>query len=158
MLSILDFKHRKRLTPFAKDLLKLPCMQVSATEWPEAQCESAYGEAWRRSYAGLQDADVDQQLVLAELQGSRLDVSHAEDELDVPEAEEDPSPAMQPAECPPACFANQDVYDKPNAYIRSLIDGLPEDERLTTDQTLFMARFRRATTRGSERRVDGQLH
>ena len=44
----------------------------------------------------------------------------------------------------PACFAGQEIYATPSAYIRALIAGLPENEKLTRDQTLFMVRFAKA--------------
>ena len=65
-------------------------------------------------------------------------MSHADEQLDVDSLRECPA-----ASSSAACFAGSQ-YTAPSAYIRSLIDGLPEEERLTTDQTLFMARFAKA--------------
>ena len=38
-------------------------------------------------------------------------------------------------------FASQNVYSKPSAFIRALIEALPDGETLTRDQMLFMAAF-----------------
>ena len=40
-----------------------------------------------------------------------------------------------------ASFSSQHVYKMPSAYITDLLAKLPDDERFTRDQTLFMARF-----------------
>ena len=59
-----------------------------------------------------------------------------------PDDEEDTEPGAAAAAA--VCFANQEVYATPSAYITSLIQALPDSEKLTRDQTLFMVRFAQA--------------
>ena len=143
MEKILNFGHRIRLTPFAKELLALPCMQAGATcdvaPSPETLERAA---AWRDTYAQVAAADESEHVDILELQATRLDANHDDAELDVSRAEEgeglEPPPNV-PA--PPACFVPSEVYRTPSAYIAALIADLPDGERLTRDQHLFMARF-----------------
>ena len=51
---------------------------------------------------------------------------------------------------PGATFATQTVFDKPSAFIRKLLADLPRKERLTRDQTLFMAKFAEACDQAFE--------
>ena len=89
-------------------------------------------------------ADVHEQLPVAKLQGERLEVSHAEDDMEVAPAEDDEDPEPGTAAPAAACFANQEVYATPSAYITSLIKALPDSGKLTRDQTLFMVCFAQA--------------
>ena len=144
MREVFDFKHRVRLTPYVKALLQLPCMMPGAWDWPVPRAEPLFGAEWRRRYTLLLAADVHEQLPVAKLQGERLEVSREEDNMDVTPAEDDEDQGPGAARPAAACFANQEVYATPSAYIASLIAALPEGERLTRDQTLFMVRFAQA--------------
>ena len=141
MEKILKFAHRVRLTPFAKQLLELPCMQPTAFD-DAAPPADAFGDAsrWRNEYAKLTQASETELVDLLELQTNRLETNYDEAEADVENAGESVgAPCPKPPE--PATFAQQNVYRTPSAYIASLIAALPAKERLTRDQTLFMARF-----------------
>ena len=147
MVKVLDFEHRLRLTPFAKELLALPCMKpgaVDAGASPLGDAESA--RHWRAGYAGLAGATEDKHLELIGIQVERMEVSHDDAELDVGGAETDKqqergSDELLEGPARPASFSDQDVYKTPSAYISHLIASLPLEERLTRDQTLFMVRF-----------------
>jgi hypothetical protein len=69
-----------------------------------------------------------------------MDISHKEEDLDVADQPEDDA-SNAPA---PECFADQNVFARPSAYISSLVAKLPVHEQLTRDQTLFVARFAQA--------------
>jgi hypothetical protein len=147
MAKILDFGHRLRLTLFAKDLLSLPCMQTSALVSAASSPPSLESEELRRSrYAHLAAADEGELVDILGLQQTRLEANLADDELDVLTKNDtealDPRRGGNAADgAAPACFAEQSVYRTPSAYIASLIAALPENEKLTRDQTLFMARL-----------------
>jgi len=80
---------------------------------------------------------------LAESQSERLQSSCKEEDIDI--SEEEPCAAREgPQDQQAASFAQQDVYVKPSGYITALLADLPAAERLTKDQTLFMARFAKA--------------
>ena len=141
MEKILRFGHRVRLTAFAKQLLELPCMQPDAlAEVSQSRQVATRAGEWRERYASIAAADVDDLVGLLQLQTSRLDPNHDDAELDV-----DSVPAVQDAatsSAPEAAtFSTQDVYRTPSAYIAALVADLPAKERLTRDQSLFMARF-----------------
>ena len=143
MEKILDFGHRVRLTPFAKELLALPCMQPGAAGNTPPSAETLQqAAAWRDKYAQVATSDESEVIDIMVLQTKRLGDNHDDAELDVGKAAEgeglDPPPSG-PAS--PASFAHQEVYRKPSAYIAALIEELPADEQLTRDQTLFMVRF-----------------
>jgi hypothetical protein len=145
--KILDFGHRVRLTPFAKELLQLPCMQPGAAD---AATPSAVrverGEDWRMHYARIAAADESELIDILGIQDARLQANHADDELDVVNVGDTgaDTPA-RPAQ--PACFADQNVFSLPSAYIASLIANLPADEQLTRDQSLFMVQFAKCCDR-----------
>ena len=154
MQKILDFKHRLRLTPFVKELLQLPCMQNSLSQQPPADDQfddgrpsqplvndqRQYGAVWRTQYERLATATDGELLELAEKQSNRMEISHLEEDLDLPCDEE--ASCTGRVEAPaPQCFANQSVYAKPSAYISAIVRQLPTKEQLTRDQMLFMARF-----------------
>ena len=142
MQQVLDFKHRVRLTPFAKELLELPCMHMPTLDFScVADLQRAHGADWRNRYL-LASAPTAQLLEVAALQSSRMEISHKEEDLDIDDAAEDEASAAAPL--PTECFSNQDVYATPSAYISALICKLPTDEQLTRDQTLFVARFAQA--------------
>ena len=84
----------------------------------------------------------DRALELADLQSSRLDVNHNEEDLEV--CGDDDLNTHNPAAAVPECFADQSVYTKPSAYIWDLVSKLPTNEQLTRDQTLFLVRFAKA--------------
>ena len=63
--ALLDFTHRARLQPLAKELLKLPCMQPGAWDWATTVPAAHFGAEWRSSYAELSAASVPEQLALA---------------------------------------------------------------------------------------------
>ena len=44
--ELLDFKHRVRLSPLAKELLKLACMQPGAWDWLPTVLPTRFGLAW----------------------------------------------------------------------------------------------------------------
>ena len=143
MQKILDYGFRVKLSPFVKELIALPCMQSVATGEQRSDEEMRRslheGSAWRANYVELHRADVADQLAFLELQNSRLQRS-----LD--EAEPDDTPAERTsgeveAAAPIASFANQTVFTTPGAFIADLVQKLPEKERLTRDQMLFVARF-----------------
>ena len=144
MEKILDFGHRVRLTVFAKELLQLPCMQsgaVDAAAPSAARVEREVG--WRKHYARIAAANECEHVDILGVQDARLQANHADDELDVANGDDSgashqPAPA-RPAQ--PACFADQNVFSSPSAYIASIMADLPADEQLTRDQTLFMVRF-----------------
>jgi hypothetical protein len=147
--QVLDFGHRIRLTPFAKGLLELPCMKLDP--WAQAgprMDEGSYGAAWRSMYArnlsSESHADEMHLVDLVTLQTSRLDVNRAEDEPDVLGGKDDQPVAERGNREAQAGFSAQDVYRSPSAYIRILIEELPQHEKLTRDQTLFMVRFEAA--------------
>ena len=140
MQAILDFKHRIRLTAFAKKLLQFPCMQPALNVGP-ANALQEYGQEWRQQYsfALLPEPDL---LELANLQASRLEVNHDDAEIDIsPEQDNDDGNGDATSFTAPECFANQSVYAKPRDYIKSLLLDLPKEKKLTRDQTLFMLRF-----------------
>lgn len=139
MKNVLDFKHRLRLTQFAKELLLFPCMQpTQAASSPDGVYE--FGATWRNQYS--LDALPEAELVeLANLQASRMEISHDEADIDVNAEEQDDTNGGSADDTTPECFANQFVYAKPSDYIMALIAKLPEKEKLTRDQTHFMIRF-----------------
>ena len=67
MRAILDFRLRTRLTPFAKELLSLPCMQSDASAQARGDASVAdEGKAWRDTYEGVAWADTDDHIWLLE--------------------------------------------------------------------------------------------
>jgi len=138
MQNILDFKHRLRLTQFAKELLKYPCMQsipvANTGDAPE------FGASWREHYslAALPQTDL---IELANLQSGRMDISHDEAEIDVGSDAGDDDKVGSGVSAPPECFSNQFVYAKPSDYVLGLVAKLPPEKKLTRDQTNFMIRF-----------------
>ena len=146
MVRLLNFGHRVRLTAFAKELLALPCMQAGTSCDGSPPAETLERAAvWRDEYAQVATADESEVIDILELQATRLGANHDDAELDVsrPEGGEglDPPPNIA---APPAAFGPQEVYRTPSAYVAALIAVLPSDQRLTRDQTLFMARFAEA--------------
>ena len=143
MQKILDFGHRVRFTQFAKDLLKLPCLQPGALDgMPIANPRSDKAAESRERYAGLAAADATEHLDLLQSQKILLEANHDDAELDVGAADDGERVDLPPPRAPAsACFATQHVYSTPSAYIRALLADLPAEEQLTRDQTLFMVRF-----------------
>ena len=138
MQQVLSFKHRVRLTPFAKALLELPCMQMPTLD---LSCAADPQRVHGAQYL-LASAPTAQVLELAALQSSRMEINHKEEDLDISDDAKDEAQAAAPLT--PECFSNQDVYATPSAYISALINKVPADEQLTRDQTLFVARFAQA--------------
>ena len=132
MQKVLEFSHRVRLTPFAKELLKLPCMQVPLQPQPSILEQHEFGSDWRNKYS-LAQAPIAEVLKLIELQDSRLPVSHREEDLDLTV---DASFGGDATAAIPECFADQTVYARPSAYIAALVAALPPHEQLTRDQYL----------------------
>ena len=147
MAKILDFGHRLRLTLFAKELLGLPCMRTPALTPAASSSHGAEAEELRRSrYARLAGADEGELVDILGLQQTRLERNLADEELDVlkkndSEIPDQPRRGDAVVDAAPACFAEQSVYRTPSACIASLIAALPDHEKLTRDQTLFMACF-----------------
>ena len=95
-----------------------------------------------RLSTALKALPAEEQQALAALQEQRLTVNL--DDAD-PDVAEDAYGLEDAAAGPPkaASFADS-VYEKPSAYIRDLVAGLPEDQKLTRDQTLFVVAFAKA--------------
>ena len=142
MRKVLDFGHRTRLTPFAKELLELPCMRPGALGDSDtirsARTRGATLRAQYRELAAAGEADL---LRLATLQSNRLEVNHDEAEPDVMGSAVDPIASCGDGAKPSACFAVQDLYQTPSAYIKALIHELSSCQRLTSDQTRFVVDF-----------------
>ena len=134
MRDVLNFAHRLRPTPFAKELLELPCMK-SSSDNVLVDYRHSHGALWRKNYAKFPIADVSALLRIADLQAERLEVNCAEDSLDVANVVED---SAQQGPARPAGFAQQDVFALPSAYINHLLSQLPPEEKLTRDQILFI--------------------
>ena len=83
LLGILRFEHRKRLTPFAKELVALPSMRESIPELSaeEQQWRSSCASYWRERYTGLSDATVEEKLALKKLQDRERKRSKTKQEL-----------------------------------------------------------------------------
>ena len=56
MLDHLHFQHRDRLTPFAKELLELPCMRELSSDGASAVASTCYGAEWRATFIRLMTA------------------------------------------------------------------------------------------------------
>lgn len=139
MQMVLDFGHRLRLTPLAKELLKLPCMR---TEIKAEGLSRRVGEKWRENYAVLGSLPESEHVRLAALQEENLMVSREEGALEV--EEEKPQSTVADDARRHASFGAEASYARPSAYIKELVVNLPATEQLTRDQTLFMVRFAKA--------------
>ena len=95
---------------------------------------------WRERYAHIANADERELVRLLQLQRSCLNPNYDDEDLD---AENVPDSCASATSAAPeaATFSSQNVYSTPSAYIADLIADLPADEKLTRDQSLFMARF-----------------
>ena len=140
MLSVLNFSHRLRLSPFAKALLNLPIMTSSVISSDDVQGVAGpcpQSTAGMRPYAPLMQTSTEDHLALAGRQDQLLTVNHDEAEVDV-----GLDVAQDSRVCPARSAQIPDgVYATPSAYISHLIDALPPGETLTHDQALFMAQF-----------------
>ena len=106
--------------------------------------------ARRNCYGDLFSAEVSFHLHLLDAQSERLEMNSAEDNVEQ-------APSCQRQGCsvglglaPDATFSTQDVYGKPSAFIRALMEALPSDQKLTREQTLFMAKFAMACDQAYE--------
>ena len=84
---------------------------------------------------------------LRDLQMDRLELNSSEDNV---ESASNVRRVVSPVGlglAPESTFATQTVYDRPSAFIAALINALPPHERLTKEQTLFMAKFADACDR-----------
>ena len=142
MDELLAFEKRARVSAFSRELLDLPCMCTANDPEPSAEEKtwSGYcGESFRRKFALLTTASIDQHQALIASQTTQLEINT--DEANIEEA------ATPILKTPPlgfptgTSFASQNVYSKPSAFIRALIEALPDGETLTRDQMLFMAAF-----------------
>ena len=83
MLRILCFEYKARLSPFAKELLSLPCMRNDKGDLA-VDTAAAQGSLERKCVClPLEHLDQTSQLPLAELQAQRLLVNREECEPDV---------------------------------------------------------------------------
>eukprot|EP00974_Lingulodinium_polyedra_P129733 11211150-Lingulodinium_polyedra.AAC.1 len=132
MNRVLDFQHRLRLTPFAKNLLALPCMHLKNVPASATACPAREATGLAAEYLALRQAPQHEQFRLAALQGERLRVSRDEANPDV-DASDDDAACGEAKPPQPAAFA-EGVYATPSAYIVALVADLPEREKLTRDQ------------------------
>ena len=140
MRKLLSFGHRIRLTPFAKELMELPCMRRDTPSDASVAGDQGHDCSWMANYSKLHTQSAHAQLELLEHQTDCLDVSREEDNMDIAaESASPPLATIRPART--ACFADQDVYTTPGAYIMDLVRQLPVHARLTRGQTLFMLKF-----------------
>ena len=81
MRDVLNFAHRVRLTPFAKDLLALPCMleDIAVAAAQPGQDRSSGGN-WDSGYRELHDSSIADFVHLSDLQKERLKVSRKEED------------------------------------------------------------------------------
>ncbi|CAK0887182.1 unnamed protein product [Prorocentrum cordatum] len=144
MADVLNFAHRKRLTRLAKELLALPCMSEAAREGAGAPepTEAATAPAPAAGYRPLVTAAREERHAWGNLHDERLQDNRDEEDAGAPDGEDAGAGGLggDPAA---ASFASS-VYSTPSAYIAALVAGLPENERLTRDQTLFVAKFAKA--------------
>ena len=140
MRKALCFGYRIRLTPFAKELMELKCMEWAKTSEAAAAGDQGHDCSWMANYHGLHLHGTDAQLELLGKQAERLDVSHEEDDMDIA-ADSGPPPPETLRHARTACFADQEVYKTPGAYIMDLVQQLPDHAKLTRGQTLFMLKF-----------------
>ena len=119
MLSILQFKHRLRLTPFAKALLELPCMSREEEDTLDSARDTDSERKQRSHCFCLQEQPQREQIRLAQLQDSLLHVSRDEADPDVDVSNNTSVPAASGAKPQEASFGSS-TYRSPSAYIRSL--------------------------------------
>ena len=141
MEDVLNFAHRKRLTKLAKGLLALPCVSEAAPEdtGASASTEAAAGPAPAAGYRPLVAAAREQRHAWATLQDDRLHGSRDEDDAGLGNGADEGAGGL--GTVPAASCFEGSAYSKPSAYIAALVCALPEEQRLTRDQTLFIARF-----------------
>ena len=143
MQRILDFGFRYRLTPLVKGLMALPCMQP--TSQPRICSEASEREAalaWRAPYCCLSAADNTDLLDFLAAQKEKLQANPDEADPDV--AEHAGASAASASDPPPARFEWQRVFAKPSALVADIVKHLPEGQKLSRDQTLFITRFAKA--------------
>ena len=121
MEAVLAFKHRPRLTQFAKQLLALPCFSDKAVESIRTPCaeQCIKRDLERRRaacYANLSEAGVTCRLRLLDKQKEALEISVEEDSIEVVDIT-NRAPFDLPGLPPHATFAEQTVYGKPSAFI-----------------------------------------
>ena len=143
MRSILDFEHKRRPTPLLKELLNLPCMQqqYETTERTEDTDRRRVEHILLQSkYKGLEEASVQEKLELKRIQGEALETNADESHIE----QKKPTRRLHGKQGATASFAKDGLYDKPSAFIRYLIAELPQEEKLTRRQTLFVVKFAEA--------------
>ena len=142
MLKILNFGHRVRLTSFVIELLDLPCLKGDPLQGilsDDRLSESQHlAETWRLKYDELHRAAESDHIEFVQLQAERLDISLDDAE---PDGGDDAVPRQPQDQALEGSFAEQQVFRTPSAYVRQLVEQLPEEKRLTHDQMLFMVRF-----------------
>ena len=152
MKSLLAFENRGRLTAFGKDLLSLPSMAKDVEFTRDAvqakMLDQSGNYAQLRQLAAKRDRTEYEALI--EDHAEKLKINVDEDNI------EDAAPVPIPTTCilpnlpPDATFATQTVYEFPNQFISALVAQLPEDQKLTRDQLLFVAEFSQACDRAWE--------
>ena len=72
MQKVLDFGHRVRLTPFAKELMTLPCMKPGVVEHASNNDVELFERAsrWRQKYAGICNSTEQQHIDLVHAQAA----------------------------------------------------------------------------------------
>ena len=152
MKTLLHFGHKLRPSRLAKDLLALPCFACTPdTKVPDQTQLASTHMHNMRNYAGLRQLSVEDHRVLMEKQDKDLEVNADEGEPDTHVSTMPKRSLPSYAGLPPgATFASQTVFDKPSAFIKELLANLPEKERLTRDQTLFMVKFAEACDQAYE--------
>ena len=131
MRAVLDFEHKRRLTPFLKELLSLPFMDKQPDPQQttkRTEVRRAEGVLWRSKYQSLADAPLHEKLLLKKNQEEALEVNAEEDHIEKSQKPTHRCRHKQPAR---ASFAAEGLYAKPSAYIQHLLLQLPADEKLT---------------------------
>ena len=90
-------------------------------------------------YQGLTEASLREKLELKSAQEEALETNAEMDHVEQKERRR-----LRDKQTEGSSFAANGLYDKPSAYITHLLKSLPEDEKLTRRQTLFMVKFAEA--------------
>ena len=95
---------------------------------------------WRNGYEGLADAPVHEKQELKKAQEAALETNAEEDNIE----QKKPPRRLRGKQGVTASFAKDGLYERPSAFIRHLMAALPNKERLTRRQTLFMVKLAQA--------------
>ena len=147
MRAILDFEHRKRLSSLAKDLLQFPFMDAMTNmNLPVAlqAKRKAEGILWRQSYHGLVDAPVQEKLSLKSKQEDLMQITAEEDVVELEPQQQRQRIRKKTRAVPTSSFAADKLFSTPSGFIRHLVENLAADQKLTREQTLFIAKFAEA--------------